>query len=95
MKKANSKRMTAEQSAELNALAKMPDARINTRDLPEQRDWSGARRGVFFRPIKRQLTLRLDADIIEWFKNQVADGDGYQTRINAALRAYVAQHGRE
>jgi len=95
MKKANSKRMTAEQSAELNALATMPDARINTHDLPEQRDWSGARRGLFFRPIKRQLTLRLDADIIEWFKNQGADGDGYQTRINAALRAYVAQRGRQ
>ncbi len=95
IKKAGSKPITAEQSAELNALAAMPDARIDTGDLPKQRDWSGARRGVFFRPAKRQLTLRLDADIIEWFKTQVADGDGYQTRINAALREYVAQHGRE
>ncbi len=95
MKKARSNRMTAEQAAELEALAALPDAQINTRDLPEQRDWTGARRGVFFRPIKKQLTLRLDADIIEWFKTHVAGDDGYQTRINAALREYVAQHGHE
>jgi uncharacterized protein (DUF4415 family) len=90
MKKASSKRLTAKQQAELAGLATMPDARINTRDLPEQRDWIGASRGVFFRPIKKQLTLRLDTDIIEWFKSRVVDGDGYQTRINAALREYVA-----
>jgi uncharacterized protein (DUF4415 family) len=84
--------MTAEQSAELDALAALPDERINTRDVPEQRDWSDARRGVFYRPVKKQLTLRLDADIIDWFKAGVVDGDGYQTRINAALREYVSQH---
>ncbi|MEO8325609.1 MAG: BrnA antitoxin family protein [Nitrospirota bacterium] len=35
---------------------------------------------------KEQVTVRLDADILEWFKEQ---GRGYQTRMNAVLRSYV------
>ena len=35
-----------------------------------------------------QLTLRIDADVLEWFKRQ---GRGYQTRINALLRAYMVE----
>ena len=91
MKKEISK-LTAPQKAELDALAAMPDDQIDTAALPEQRDWSGARRGVFYRPIKKQLTLRLDADVIDWFKTHAPEGEGYQTRINNALREYVAQY---
>ncbi len=94
MRKGSSKLLTAEQKAELDALAALPDEQIDTREMPEVRDWSGARRGALYRPIKRQLTLRLDADLVEWFKEQTGEGgDGYQTRINAALREYVEQHG--
>jgi uncharacterized protein (DUF4415 family) len=93
MKKENSSPVTAEQEAELAALAAMPDDKINTADIPEQRDWSGARRGLFFRPIKKQLTLRLDADLIDWFKTHAPNGEGYQTSINSALREYVSQRG--
>ena len=91
MKKNNSDAMTSAQAAELEALANLPDDRIDTRDMPERRDWSAARRGVFFRPVKKQLTLRLDADVIDWFKRHASSG-GYQTSINAALREYVVQH---
>ena len=91
MKKEISK-LTATQKAELDALAAMPSDRVNTAALPEQRDWSGARRGVFYRPIEKQLTLRLDADVIDWFKTHAPEGEGYQTRINNALREYVAQY---
>ena len=94
MKKESSD-LTPEQTAELRALAALPDDRINTRDIPEQKDWSSARRGVFFRPVKRQLTLRLDADVIAWFKDHAPNGEGYQTSINSALREYVIQHGNE
>ncbi len=47
-------------------------------------DWSKAQVG--FPDPKRQLTVRIDGDVIEWFK---AQGKGYQTRMNAVLRAYV------
>ncbi len=95
MKKANSKPLSLEQAAELEALAALPDDRIDTSDIPEQLDWRGARRGVFYRPVKKQLTLRLDADVIEWFRSHAPDGEGYQTSINNALREYVVQHERE
>ena len=92
MKKGISDWLTPAQQAEIDALAALPDDQIDTRDMPEVRDWSGARRGVFFRPIKQQLTLRIDADVIAWFKSHTPNGEGYQTRINRALREYVAQH---
>ncbi len=71
---------------ELAALAAAPDHAIDMTDIAASKatDWAGARRGQFYRPIKQQLTLRIDADVIDWFKHQ---GRGYQSRINAALRA--------
>ncbi len=76
-------------SDELQHLSEMSDEEINTTDIPEITDFSRAERGRFFRPVKKQVTLRLDMDLIEWFKEQ---GAGYQTRINAALREFVEDH---
>src|SRR4051794_20561144 len=64
MKKEVFRRLTREQRAELKALAALPDHAIDTSDAPELPDWSGARRGAFYRPVKQQLTLRLDADVV-------------------------------
>lgn len=94
MKKKASKRLTREQLAELKALAAMADDAIDTSDAPELLDWSGAKRGQFYRPVKQQLTLRLDADVVAWFKAHAASGEGYQTRINRVLREYVQGHAR-
>ena len=94
MKKATSSRLTAKQRAELEALAALPDDRIDTADIPEARDWSGAKRGLFYRPVKRQLTLRIDADVIAWFKNRTPRGQGYQTQMNVALRDYIRRQSR-
>jgi len=66
-------------------LAKMDDKGIDTSDIPELDD-------AFFQnaelrvPVKKPVTLRLDADVLEWFK---AGGKGYQTRINQLLRKYM------
>jgi uncharacterized protein (DUF4415 family) len=95
MKTENSSSLTPEQQAELKALTALPDDQIDTKSIPEQRDWTGGRRGIFFRPVKQQLTLRLDADVVDWFKTRSPGGEGYQTRINNALREYVAQHTRD
>ena len=61
----------------------------------ELADWSGAERGLFYRPVKRQLTLRLDADTVAWFKRNVTSDEGYQTRINRVLREYAQLHGKK
>ena len=92
MKKGHSNRLTPAQQAEIDALAALSDDQIDTRDIPEVGDWRDAQRGLFFRPIKQQLTLRLDADVIAWFKRHTPNGEGYQTRINRALREYMEQH---
>ena len=68
MKKGNPAPLSAEQKAELEALAALPDSEIDTTDIPPVKDWSGAIRGAFYRPIKKPLSLRLDADIIDWFR---------------------------
>ena len=94
MKKVGSKPLTAKQMAELKALARLPDGKINTRATREVRDWSEAKRGLFYRPVKQQLTLRLDADVLDWFKNHAPKGEGYQTDINRALREHMRRKER-
>ena len=94
MKKGNSNRLTAKQRAEIKTLAALANSRIDTRDIPEVHDWSGAKRGLFYRPVKKQLTLRVDADVIAWFKDRALKGGGYQTDMNRALREYVRDHAR-
>ena len=71
---------------ELAALAAKPESEIDLSDLPATtaKDWRGANRGQFYRPIKRQLTVRIDADVLAWLK---AQGKGYQSRLNEILRA--------
>ena len=86
--------LTEAQRAELEALEGLPNDEIDTTDIPETLDWSGARRGVFYRPVKQQITLRLDSDVVAWFKQQAPGGRGYQTDINRALREHVQQAER-
>ncbi len=95
MKKGASKRLKAKQVAELTALAALSDDAIDRSDAPEVLDWSEAKRGLFYRPVKQQMTLRVDADVIAWFKAQATSKEGYQTRINRALREYVKGQARK
>lgn len=89
MKKGTSKALTQEQHAELHALAALSDGQIDTSDIPEILDWSGAQRGLLYRPVKRQITLRLDADVVAWFKANAPGGRGYQTEMNRVLRQHA------
>ena len=95
MKKAIPDHLSSGQQAEIDALAALPEDQIKTGEIAEQRDWSGARRGALFRPVKQQITLRLDADVLDWFRRHPERGEGYQTSINRALREYVARHDRD
>lgn len=77
------KKVSRKQAKELAALARVPDEKIDLTDVPEVREWTGAVVGKFYRPIKRAVTIRVDADVLAWLKRQ---GRGYQTRINKLLR---------
>ncbi len=75
--------LTPEQIEDIRRLAELPDDQIDTSDIPEVTDWTNAVRGKYYRPVKQQITARLDADVLAWLK---AGGEGYQTRMNAILR---------
>ena len=76
---------TKQQLAEIKALQALPDNQIDFSDSPASKleNWRGATVGKFYRPIKQQMTLRIDADVVAWFR---AQGRGYQTQINQLLR---------
>jgi len=88
---ANPAQLTSEQRGHLKAIAEMADDKIDYSDMPRQ---SGAvqwtRPGALV-PVenKKQVTLRLDADVLSFFKST---GKRYQSRINAALREYINVH---
>ncbi len=71
----------------------MTDDDIDLSDSPEITPEMFARavvrRGLSAPPRKVQLTMRIDSDVVVWFREQ---GQGYQTRINALLRAYMEAH---
>ena len=71
---------------ELAALTVKPVSEIDFSDLEPttEQDWHGAVRGQLYRPIKQQLTVRIDADVLEWLKSEDKD---YQGRLNEILRA--------
>jgi uncharacterized protein (DUF4415 family) len=74
-----------QQKAEIQALSESADSEINYNDIPASDDsfWLNAVRNPFYKPVKTSTTLRLDSDVLAWFKNQ---GRGYQTRMNDILR---------
>ena len=81
----------AERDAQLARLAAMSDDEIDTNDIPEAppENWVHARRPYLYRAIKKPVTLRLDLDVVEWFKDHAPEG-GYQTEINRVLQRFVA-----
>jgi len=77
--------LTARQKREIQALAAMPEDKIDTSDIPELPPgaWKDAVRGKWYRPVKQPVSIRLDADVLAWLKSQ---GSGYQTKVNIFLR---------
>ena len=73
----------------------MPDEEIDYSDIPATtaEPWQDAEVGRFYHPAKQSLTVRIDADVIAWFK---AQGEDYQDHINALLRqAMLAERRRD
>jgi uncharacterized protein (DUF4415 family) len=77
-------------AAQRKRLLEMKDEDIDYSDIPSQRGAVWTRPGALI-PVgnKKQITVRLDADVLEFFKKT---GTRYQSRINAALREYMKAH---
>lgn len=66
--------------------------------MKKEYDFSRGKRGAVVRtpPAKTRITIRIDGDVLDWFREQVhkAGGGSYQTLINHALRAFIASQER-
>ena len=81
--------MMVSKKQRLKEIEHIQDKDIDYSDIPELDDsfWDNAK--IEYPENKKPVTLRLDRDVLEWFKST---GKGYQTRINAILRSYVEAH---
>ena len=86
------RKLTERQKRDIKAIAAKRDADIDFSDAPQVPDWKGAELGKFYRPKKKPVTMRLDADVIAWLK---ADGRGYQTKVNWLLRSAMEHFRKE
>lgn len=76
--------LTNKQRRELERLARKPDSEIDYSDAPEIRPLpSKIEIGRFYRPIKKPVSIRIDADVLAWFRSH---GKRYQTYMNQVLR---------
>jgi len=91
----NKKSTSKKSGSDFDPLLVMKDSEIDTTDLPEVSPKQFARtivrQGLKPAPAKAQVTIRVDRDVLAWFRKQ---GRGYQTRINTLLRAYMEAHKR-
>lgn len=77
--------------SDLKRIDAMKDEDIDYSDIPEVDAAFFEKARVVVPPGKKQVTVRLDSDVLAWLKDQ---GRGYQTRINAILRAYYDAHAK-
>ena len=84
---------TDKQQRELQRLADRPDSEIDFSDAPDARPRaSEVEVGRFYRPIKQLVSLRVDADVLAWFRGQ---GKKYQTYMNEVLRREMQTNVRD
>ena len=72
--------------SDLDRIDKLRDEDIDYSDIPELGDDMFAKPLVPWPPKKETITIRVDSDVLGWFKRQ---GTGYQTRMNQVLRRYM------
>lgn len=80
----------AEIIAQIERLLLMRDSDIDTIDVPEApaENWAFAKRPGLYKLLRKPVTLRLDSDVVTWFKDHTQSG-GYQTEIKRVLRRYL------
>ena len=85
------KNTTRESRTDWERLSRGSDKKIDTSDIPELHEEFFREAEIRLPAGKQLVSLRVDRDVLDWFKRQ---GKGYQTKINAVLRAYVRTRTR-
>ena len=83
--------MSTSKEQRLKKLDEIKDKNIDYSDIPELDENFWVNAVIEYPEKKKPVTLRLDADVLDWFKSL---GKGYQTRINSVLRSFYDAHKR-
>lgn len=78
--------MSEELVRELAHLKNVRDDEIDMTGMPESLDWAAAQIGKYYRPIKQPVSLRIDADVLDWARSL---GKGYQSQVNELMRLWM------
>ena len=89
MKMENSSKLSHEQFARLERLA------IDTSDIPEVRDWTGAKRGLFYTGPGDKVAIGVDSEVVAWFRSHSPAGEEYEKRINHVLSEHITEEIRK
>jgi uncharacterized protein (DUF4415 family) len=84
--------MSISKEQRLKNLDEIKDKEIDYSDIPELDDTFWANAVIEYPEKKKPVTLRLDADVLDWFRSL---GKGYQTRINSVLRSFYEAHKKK
>ena len=82
-------KINEKQAAQLEYVRDLPDDRIDTSDAPEVLDWSNAKRGLLYEPVKQDINLQLDEYVIDWFKERHQESAERDEAINKALMDHI------
>ncbi len=87
----NAKSLKKKSQTDWDKVDGLSDKEIDTSDIPSL-DKEFFKNAELHMPTRKQsITVRLDSDVLEWFREQ---GKGYQTKINAILRTYMKAHNK-
>jgi len=95
MKREISSKLSPEQFARLERLSALPDDAIDTSDIPEVRDWTGAKRGLFYTGPGDKVAIGVDAEVVSWFRSQSPAGEEYEKDINRVLLEHITEKKRK
>jgi len=95
MKMENSSKLSHEQFARLERLAALPGEAIDTSDIPEVRDWTGAKRGLFYTGPGDKVAIGVDSEVVAWFRSHSPAGEEYEKRINHVLSEHITEETRK
>ena len=89
------KRLSPEVEANLRELEALEGRPIDLSDMPEITDFSGFRRAAWKDMSLLDQAVPLEPDLLDWFRTHGREGEDWRTRVNRALREYVAKAKRE
>jgi uncharacterized protein (DUF4415 family) len=95
MKTGISNKLSPEQFARLERLSALPDEAIDTSDIPEVRDWTGAKRGLFYTGPSDKVTIGVEADVVAWFRSHSPTGEEFEKSINRVLLEHITEERRK